>query len=270
MRYGLYALAFALALVAVMVWPFDQALSDLLRVSGHSQGSLFLWRVLQPVKLFGKGEILLLLGFILAIHRWKQAAVVACIAMLLAGLVVTPMKFVFERQRPNGRNMQSFPSGDAAAVTAFLVPIATAFPAAKLVAVAGVAAIGLARIAVGLHFPSDILAGIAIGVFSSAVVLSRNISLKPKVRRLLRRSWLPAVLGVFVVIRLFIGSGSNMREFFSIFGPAVALLTVAPFIRALLRHRMRNGIASIGWERTLTLGFAAILFAWVLFLLLLS
>jgi 4-amino-4-deoxy-L-arabinose transferase-like glycosyltransferase/membrane-associated phospholipid phosphatase len=265
-RYGLYGIALAFGLLAVVVLPFDQTVSDALRLSVNTQGGLFLWRLAQPVKLFGKGEILLLIGFILAIHRRKQVAVVACLAMLIAGLIVAPMKFTFERQRPNARDTRSFPSGDAAAIAAFMVPIAMAFPVARPLAVGGIAAIGAARVAVGFHFPSDILAGIAIGFFSSAFILSRKISLKPKVRRLLKRSWLIVALMFLVGVRGLVDIGSDMRDFLSIFGPAAGLVAVFPFIRAWARKkRWGEAFRSVRHEQILALILVLMVFAGLLF-----
>ena len=237
-RYGLFGLAVASAFAAVMIWPFDETLSDMLCISrvGHAATPLW-WEALKGVRVFGKAEILFLLGFLLAIHRRKQVAVCACIAVLLAGLIVTPMKLIVGRPRPDASNEMSFPSGDVASLAAFVVPIASTIPAMRPIAFAGVVAVGAVRVANGFHFPSDILAGIAIGIFAGAVVLSMKFSLNPRARRLLRRSWLAAALGILVVIHLFLPSVGNFRTFFSIFGPSVALLAVAPFIRARLRTR---------------------------------
>jgi 4-amino-4-deoxy-L-arabinose transferase-like glycosyltransferase/membrane-associated phospholipid phosphatase len=265
-RYALYGLAILLGLVALIIWPFDRTISDALRLSGLNQNSLLLWCALQPLKLFGKGDILFLLGLVLAIHRRKQVAVAACLAMVIGGLIVAPMKPIVGRQRPDGRDARSFPSGDAAAVTAFVVPIATAFPATRPIAVAGVAAIGAARIAVGLHFPSDVLAGIAIGILAGAIVLSLKISLKLRIRRLLRRSWVAVALGLFVFIRLLMESGNDVRQFLPIFGPAVALLAIFPFIRARLRaRRYPKVVPPRSRERMLALGLAVIIFTGLLF-----
>src|SRR5208337_4623902 len=185
-RYGLFGLAVVLAFVAVMIWPFDETLSDMLCISrvGHVATPLW-WEALKGVRVFGKAEILFVLGFLLAIHRRKQAAVCACIAVLLASLIVTPTKVIVGRPRPDGSNKMSFPSGDVASLAAFVVPIASTFPAIRPLAFAGVVAVGAVRVANGFHFPSDILAGIAIGIFAGAVVVSLKFSLKPRVRRLL-------------------------------------------------------------------------------------
>jgi hypothetical protein len=199
------------------------------------------WEALKGLRVFGKAEILLVIGFLLAIHGRKQAAVCAWIAVLLASIIVTPTKLIVGRPRPDGSNNMSFPSGDVASLAAFVVPIASTFPAVKPVAFAGVVAVGAVRVANGFHFPSDVLAGIAIGILAGAVVLSTRFSLKPRPRRLLRRSWLAAALGVLILIHLFVPGLGNFRTFFSIFGPAAALLGISPFLRARLRSRRQTG-----------------------------
>ena len=261
--YGLYGLTALVAFVTVLVWPFDQTLSDMLCISriGHKSTPLW-WEALKVLRVFGKGDIQFLLGFLLAIHRQKQVAVCACIAILLAGLIVYPMKRVIERPRPDESNKMSFPSGDVATLTAFLVPIASAFPAIRPVAFVGVVAVGAVRVANGFHFPSDILAGVAIGIFTGAVVLSLKFLLKPWVRRLLRRSWLAAVLGVFILIPLFLPGVGNLRRFLSIFGPAVALLAFAPFIRAWLRRRRHADRRLLFWVICLLEGTALVATTW--------
>jgi len=246
--YRLYALAAVSAVLAAVVWPFDRAVSDMFCISRVGHGTTYLWwEVLKGVEVFGKGDVLILLGFLLAIHRWKQVAVSACIALLLASLVVTPMKLLIGRPRPDESSNKSFPSGDIAALTAFLVPIASAFPVIRPVAFAGVATVGAVRVANGFHFPSDIFAGITIGIVAGCVVGSLKFFINPRARRLLRRSWLAAALGIIVLIALFLPGAGNVRMFLSIFGPAAALLAVAPFIRARLRTRSQADKRLLFW-----------------------
>ena len=241
-RYGLFGLAVVMAFAAGLVWPFDETLSDLLCISrvGHVATPLW-WEALKGVRVFGKAEVLFVLGFLLAIHGRKQTAVLACIAVLLAGLIVTPMKLIIARPRPDGSNKMSFPSGDVASLTAFLVPIASTLPAMRPIAFAGLVAVGAVRVSNGFHFPSDVLAGVAIGIVAGAVVLSTKFSLKSRVRQLLRRSWIAAALGILFFIHFFLPSMGNFRTFFSIFGPSVGLIAVAPFIRARLRAKRPFG-----------------------------
>jgi hypothetical protein len=105
------------------------------------------------------------------------------------------------------------------------------------VALAGVIAVGAVRVSNGFHFPSDVLAGVAIGIVAGAISLSMKSLLKPRVRRFLRRSWFAVALGIFFIIYLLVPSVGNFRTFFSIFGPSVVLLGAAPFLRARLRTR---------------------------------
>ena len=156
-RYNLFGLAVVLAFVAVMIWHFDETLSDMLCISrvGHVATPLW-WEALKGVRVFGKAEILFVLGFLLAIHGRKQAAVCACIAVLLASLIVTPTKLIVGRPRPDGSNKMSFPSGDVASLAAFVVPIASTIPAVRPVAFAGVVVVGAVRVANGFHFPTNL------------------------------------------------------------------------------------------------------------------
>jgi len=241
-RYGLFGLAVVIGFVAIIIWPFDETLSNMLCISrvGHVATPLW-WEALKGLRVFGKAEVLFVLGFLLAIHGRKQAAVYACIAVLLASLIVIPMKLIVGRSRPDGSNHMSFPSGDVASLAAFVVPIVSAFPAIRPVAFASVVAVGAVRVANGFHFPSDVLAGIAIGIFAGAVVLSVKFPFKPRARSLLRRSWLAAALGGVVFMHVFLPSLGNFRTFFAIFGPLVVLLAISPFMRAWLRHRRKMG-----------------------------
>jgi membrane-associated phospholipid phosphatase len=57
----------------------------------------------------------------------------------------------------------SFPSGHSMTITAALVPIVAAFPGALLPSIALWMSMGWARVASGHHYPSDLIAGGALG-----------------------------------------------------------------------------------------------------------
>jgi undecaprenyl-diphosphatase len=159
---------------------FDARLSDQLRVAekpgllrsfaaflAHSGDSWF-W-----------GLALVILWF-MSNSTLKEWAVVEFVGISgLAALVMT-IKFIVRRKRPEGewggiyRNTDphSFPSGHAA--RAFLIAIvASAFVPAWLVIVLWIWAplVSLARVAMGVHYVSDVVAGAVIGMIVALIGL---------------------------------------------------------------------------------------------------
>lgn len=111
---------------------------------------------------------------------WKKWAVVQffCISALV--VLVMSIKFLVRRRRPEGewggiyRNTDphSFPSGHAA--RAFLIAvIATGLGPAGLAVILWVWAplVSLARVAMGVHYFSDIIAGTALGIVFALIGL---------------------------------------------------------------------------------------------------
>ena len=111
---------------------------------------------------------------------WKQWEVVQFFGILgLAGVVVA-IKFLVRRERPQGewggiyRNTDphSFPSGHAA--RAFLIPIiASAFGPVWLAVILWIWAplVALARVVMGVHYLSDVVAGAILGVIIALIGL---------------------------------------------------------------------------------------------------
>lgn len=65
----------------------------------------------------------------------------------------------------------SFPSGHAAGAFVFATLIAGFYPAWALAAYTLAMLIGLSRVLLGVHYPSDIVAGVALGVCCTELVL---------------------------------------------------------------------------------------------------
>lgn len=106
---------------------------------------------------------------------------VAAVAVLVGGLVPVAVKAVVDRPRPTGALVDalqsSFPSSHAFAVTAaagFAIALAASGSerVRRLVAVAAVAAVVLvctARVALAVHYLSDVVAGASLGVVWATV-----------------------------------------------------------------------------------------------------
>jgi undecaprenyl-diphosphatase len=111
---------------------------------------------------------------------WKQWAVVQFVGISLLAVLVLVIKFLVRRKRPEGQwgriyrntDPHSFPSGHAA--RAFLIAVvATGLGPTWLAAILWVWAplVALARVAMGLHYLSDIVAGAGLGTVIALIGL---------------------------------------------------------------------------------------------------
>ncbi len=127
--------------------------------------------------------------------NWKHWEVVEFFGILGLAGVVLAIKFLVRRERPQGewggiyRNTDphSFPSGHAA--RAFLIPVlASVLAPPWLAAVLWVWAplVALARVAMGVHYLSDVLAGAVLGLIVALVGLQIY---QPMI------NWLTALIG---------------------------------------------------------------------------
>jgi len=126
-----------------------------------------------------KGVVIAAVGGIADLRRLPRAvpvsAVLATLALLAASLSADLLKEVVGRARPPladpGRTALvglpgdgSMPSGHAATAAAAATVVALLHPRLRPPLAALVAAIGLSRVYLGVHYPSDVLVGLALGV----------------------------------------------------------------------------------------------------------
>lgn len=156
----------------------------------------------QVLHLLGILALIVLAGLGLALRqrdgrrRYRLAHVLHMTAYLLISLLLTSViansvKTIIGRARPplydqygilgfkpfDGHFLlQSFPSGHSAQIAAFMVALALLFPRMRLLTVGVALWIGATRIILGVHYPSDVAAGLLLGAglsFLIAVLFSR-------------------------------------------------------------------------------------------------
>jgi membrane-associated phospholipid phosphatase len=115
---------------------------------------------------------------------WHGGRMLASILLVTA--LKAPLKLVVARTRPhmlldqgmhevrllgpNEKPWRSFPSGHTANSVVLARALARYWPEARLPAYALATAVALARVSRGAHYPSDVLAGVLIGVLAETIV----------------------------------------------------------------------------------------------------
>ncbi|GGH13749.1 phosphatase PAP2 family protein [Paenibacillus segetis] len=105
---------------------------------------------------------------------WHTVALQAGVALAISHIPVALAKKLYPRIRPylaipgtntfrNPLTDHSFPSGHTTAIFSVTMPFIAAQPALILVLGPIALLVGLSRIYLGLHYPSDVLAGLIIG-----------------------------------------------------------------------------------------------------------
>ncbi len=146
----------------------------------------------------------------------RQAGWHALLAHAAAGLTVQVLKHLIGRPRPRllhaggfqfgplwgpslETGLDSFPSGHTAASVAVAVALARRFPAAAPLFYAAAGFVATTRIIAGSHFPTDVLAGVTIGLLAGQLVSRPLAEWRSSIWRAVRNS---AVTGV-VLLALF-------------------------------------------------------------------
>lgn len=111
---------------------------------------------------------------------WRRGAVAMTIGIIVTAIVVMLIKFTVRRRRPEGEwgniyrrtDPHSFPSGHAARAAMLAVMAFGLGPGwLGVLIVFWAAAVILARVAMGVHFLSDVLAGALLGVLMGFALL---------------------------------------------------------------------------------------------------
>jgi membrane-associated phospholipid phosphatase len=180
------------------------AFDERLRALVHDLASPRLTTLMRAASLYGGPAVLIPAGLVAAgaflIRGWHRGALLVVVTLAGAGLLNWLLKFSFARVRPAAffeyplPGSPSFPSGHALyAVSIFggLAVLLTARVRSLLleiaiwcVAISLILLVGLSRVYLGVHYPSDVLAGYAIGViWVTAVAFGDRLARRRRRRR---------------------------------------------------------------------------------------
>ncbi len=162
--------------------------------------------------LVGVSGVFLLTGYVLS----RRVALVIGLDTLVAhgiiALLVQTLKHLIGRPRPRLSHLyllpagpsfesgwDSFPSGHSAAAFAIAAVIAAHCPRTGWIAYVGAGLVAASRVITGSHFPSDILAGILLGLTVGVVVANPIAQWRTSIQHLLDRL-VPYLAGFFSLI----------------------------------------------------------------------
>ena len=142
----LWLLAAAGCLLAgALLRAWDRPLSEAATAHPALGASPLLREFLLLFRLLGKTEVLLALAMVFGLLGFRRRAVEMVLALAISGALVLPLKAFVPAERPEGGAQGSFPSGDAASVTAVAAPLAARVPMAAPAAAAALGLVGFSR-----------------------------------------------------------------------------------------------------------------------------
>lgn len=157
----------SLVLVAVLVWTLTPAnrrrLADLAAAAAATGLATYIGKIL-----IGRPRP--------RMHETYDAGVI------LAPTGVHPFppplgpRHAWEFWQPIGSDFWSFPSSHTSAAVALAVFLAVLYPRARWVWITLVAVVALARVLFGAHYPSDVVAGAALGVIVAVPIVTSRVA----------------------------------------------------------------------------------------------
>ena len=159
-----------------LIQQFDEQV--LVWIAQHVRNGLLDPLMMFYTKLGDAGLLFIALGLVMLLFRSTRKAGLSALCAMIIGLVVVnfTIKPLFARPRPwlviqgfvnlvEEKDPNSFPSGHTNAAFAFALALCMTAPKRwmKITAVCLAVVMGLSRLYVGVHFPSDVLAGALIG-----------------------------------------------------------------------------------------------------------
>ena len=158
--------------------PFDLKIISYIQSLENEYLTVFYKMITIIADTYQSAIITILLVTFLYFKKYYREALFLAITMTTCGLAMPLLKNIFSRERPNFYRLieisgYSFPSGHTTSATTMYLTLAIILLSImkKLnkyfvfsIAVLGIVIIGSSRIYLGVHYPTDVMAGICLGI----------------------------------------------------------------------------------------------------------
>ena len=158
--------------------PFDLKIISYIQSLENEYLTVFYKMITIIADTYQSAIITILLVTFLYFKKYYREALFLAITMTTCGLAMPLLKNIFSRERPNFYRLieisgYSFPSGHTTSATTMYLTLAIILLSImkKLnkyfvfsIAILGIVIIGSSRIYLGVHYPTDVMAGICLGI----------------------------------------------------------------------------------------------------------
>lgn len=160
---------------------FDEKLIMLIN---EKMKTKFLDRFMVRYTDLGSAVFISLFTFLLIVfgnEKWRNTGIQAAATLAISQTITYGLKSLLGRERPYNilKNLNtfgitlkdySFPSGHTSASFSLATTIALNYPFLSILVLGMALLVGISRIYLGVHYPTDVVAGIVLGVGSAIVV----------------------------------------------------------------------------------------------------
>lgn len=165
---------------------YDTAMS--IRLAQYTESYVYR-RVMHVFSRLGDGHVYIISGILIMIFDGYSATVIIPAGLIAFGLEVSGQMFIkhlTRRPRPFERHESihlsvtppdkySFPSGHTAAAFCFALLIASLYPHIAPLLYIFASLVAISRVANGVHYPSDVVAGVVLGLLSAKTGLALTV-----------------------------------------------------------------------------------------------
>jgi undecaprenyl-diphosphatase len=124
--------------------------------------------------------VIAVIAFWLGSEATRHFVLLAAVTTVVAGTMTTGLKFLVSRGRPREMtgfystkyDRYSFPSGHATRVACLATVFSHQFPCWAVIFYASALFVAICRVALGIHYVSDVIVGLAVGFLASWVIVS--------------------------------------------------------------------------------------------------